>query len=108
MRVFNNSSGGDAINYYGITSNTSNIMNRGAISDLIDNKISSISSPGTNISISRNSTSATVQSSTGTNDTINSASSSYAGVMTAAQHNKLSGMSYKISYSSGNYFIESA
>tara|TARA_B100000085_G_scaffold90341_2_gene81562 strand:- start:102 stop:3614 length:3513 start_codon:yes stop_codon:yes gene_type:complete len=47
---------------------------------------------GTNLSLSRNTTSVTVASSTGTNTTINEATSSKAGVMTSAMHDKLDGI----------------
>lgn len=46
----------------------------------------------TNLSVSTTSTTATVNSSTGDNGTIPAATSTKAGVMTASQHNKLSGI----------------
>ena len=104
--TYTNSSGGDAINYLGRqTDNSSNLATTKYVKNYVDNNVTS---GATNITISRNTTSATVQSSTGTNGTINSASSSYAGVMTSADKSKLDGMGYKIVYRSGNYFIEGA
>ena len=102
---FTNSSGGDSIDYLGRQdANTNHLATTKYVKDYVDNNVTA---GATNISISRNSTSVTVQSSTGTNGTISAASGTNAGVMTSSDKSKLDGMSYKIAYGSGNYFITS-
>jgi hypothetical protein len=104
--TYTNSTGGDAINYVGKqTDNSNNLATTKYVKNYVDNNVTG---GATNISISRNSTSVTVQSSTGSNGTISAASSTNAGVMTSSDKSKLDGMSYKIGYGSGNYFITSA
>ena len=104
--TYTNSTGGDAINYVGKqTDNSNNLATTKYVKNYVDNNVTG---GATNISISRNSTSVTVQSSTGSNGTISAASSTNAGVMNASDKSKLDGMSYKIGYGSGNYFITSA
>ena len=101
-----NSSNGDAINYVGRqTDNSDHLATTKYVKNYVDNNVTA---GATNISISRSTTSVTVQSSTGSNGTISAASSSNAGVMTSSDKSKLDGMSYKIGYGSGNYFITSA
>ena len=105
--TYTNSTGGDAINYVGKqTDNSNNLATTKYVKNYVDNNVTG---GATNISISRNSTSVTVQSSTGSNGH-NQCCIKYQCWCDDMHQTraKLDGMSYKIGYGSGNYFITSA